>query len=86
MLCVMRTKIMKDIKYTNGVQWWEKTFHQLFEILKIKYEDQGSQVQTFLKYVEEVWITSKENQWFEGARPYGSSNNQGLEGNNKHQS
>ena len=71
---------MKDIKDLQWSAVTEKTFHQLFELLKIKYEDQGAQVQAFLEYVEEVLITSKENQCFEGAQPYGCSNNQGLEG------
>ena len=62
---------MKDIKDLQWSAVTEKTFHQLFELLKIKYQDQGSQVQAFLEYVEEVLITSKENQWFEGAQPYG---------------
>ena len=33
--------------------------------------------------MHKVWIDSKEFRWFEGANPWGISNNQGVEGKNK---
>ena len=79
-----RAKLMKDI---GDLQWSatsEKIFRELFEKLKEKYSGSGSEIDDFLQYIEDVWIESKENQWYEGARPYGCSNNQGLEAKNAH--
>ena len=33
--------------------------------------------------MRKVWIESTENKWFEGAHPFRSSNNQGIEGRNR---
>ena len=78
-----RVKLMKDIEDLQWSSITEKTFLELFQQLKEKYSGSGSEIEDFLQYVETVWIESKENQWYEGARPYyGCSHNQGLEAKN----
>ena len=75
---------MKDIEDLQWSAITEETFLALFQQLKEKYSDSGPEIEDFLHYVETVWINSNENQWYEGARPYGCSNNQGLEAKNGH--
>ena len=79
-----RDSVMKDIEEIQWSAVSEDVFLKLFQLLRLKYENAETKVQLFLDYVEDTWINSKENLWFEGARPYGISNNQGLEGKNKH--
>ena len=79
-----RVKLMKDIEDLQWSAITEETFLALFQQLKEKYSDSGPEIEDFLQYVETVWINSNENQWYEGARPYGCSNNQGLEAKNGH--
>ena len=40
-------------------------------------------IKQFFNYFKDVWTESKENIWFEGGHPHGSSNNQGIEGKNR---
>ena len=37
----------------------------------------------FFEYMRDVWVDSREFHWYEGAHPWGVSNNQGVEGKNK---
>ena len=75
-------KILKDI---IDIQWCalnDATFKKLFELLKIKYlenEDQtlSQLIDKFFCYMHKVWIDSNESKWYEGAHPWGVSNNQG---------
>ena len=40
-------------------------------------------IKEFFAYLQEGWIFSGENKWYEGAHPWQVSNNQGVEGLNK---
>ena len=42
-----------------------------------------SALKVLFHYMRKVWIESTENKWFEGAHPFRSSNNQGIEGRNR---
>ena len=42
-----------------------------------------SVLKDFFHYMRKVWMESTENKWFEGAHPFRSFNNQGIEGRNQ---
>ena len=42
-----------------------------------------SAISVLFKYFNEIWVNSNEFKWYEGANPFRSSNNQGIEGQNK---
>ena len=73
------------------IQWSSnlETFQPIFSLLEEKYTLKQSDTATlaaikqFFNYFKDVWTESKENIWFEGGHPHGSSNNQGIEGKNR---
>ena len=75
-------KILKDIM---DIQWSalnEGTFRKLFKLLEKKYVGMydavlNGLINKFFSYMHKVWIDSEEFMWYEGAHPWGVSNNQG---------
>ena len=81
------SKLLKDIEFLQWSAVSMEVFKQLFHLIKEKFTDgdeEDEKLLTFLEYVEQTWVSSTENRWFEGANPYGLCNNQGLEGKNLH--
>ena len=81
--------IIKDIE---DIQWacTDETFHPFVTLLEKKYVENNSYsdnlvsaISVFFKYFNEIWVNSNEFKWYEGANPFRSSNNQGIEGQNK---
>ena len=80
--------IIKDI---DNLQWSVlnfESFKKAYDLIEIKYLDKHDTVLNgsltkFFQYMRKVWIDSGECLWFEGAHPWGVSNNQGIEGKNK---
>ena len=74
-----------------NIQWSalnEASFRKSVELLEKKYVDKNDAllngvVAKFFSYLHKVWIDSEEFRWYEGAHPWGISNNQGVEGKNK---
>ena len=74
------------------IQWsaTNENFKTLVNLLEIKYVNNSSYspeivaaLKLFFKYFQSVWVDSQEHKWYEGSNPFGSSNNQGIEGKNK---
>ena len=76
--------IIKDI---DNLQWSAlnfESFKKAYDLIEIKYLDKHDTVLNgsltkFFQYMRKVWIDSGECLWFEGAHPWGVSNNQGIE-------
>ena len=74
--------ILKDIM---DIQWSalnEGTFRKSFKLLEKKYVGKydavlNGLINKFFSYMHKVWIDSEEFMWYEGAHPWGTSNNQG---------
>ena len=78
----LATKLQKDIE---NCQWGSETkesFLAAASLLREKYLDEETDSATekaltdFFNYLSSTWINSSESGWFEGAHPYGASNNQ----------
>ena len=76
------SKLQKSIE---DLQWASETReHFLFatKLLKDKYMEIVTDcrltqaLEEFFNYLSSTWIDSSESSWFEGAHPYGASNNQ----------
>ena len=81
--------LLSDIE---EIQWSANcsTFKNLINMLEDKYlkssnntSEITSAIKHFFTYFRSVWVDSSENNWFEGSNPFGSSNNQGIEGKNR---
>lgn len=81
--------LLNDIE---DIQWSANndTFHLMVKQLERKYcenksysEQALSALKIFFSYFKDVWVNSEEFMWYEGAHPFGSSNNQGIEGKNR---
>ena len=80
--------ILQDIV---DLQWSAlnlESFRKAYDLLENKYLGQhdpvvNASLSRFFAYMRKVWIESGESLWFEGANPWGISNNQGIEGQNK---
>ena len=84
------TSLITDLKY---IQWSanDSNFKDLIQLLEMKYQNENiysrqfvSACKEFFDYFEHTWVTSQENLWYEGSNPYQISNNQGIEGLNRH--
>jgi hypothetical protein len=80
--------ILKDIVDLQWSALNEKSFRKGFELLQSKYLDKydsilNGVISNFFDYMRKVWVDSNEFRWYEGAHPWGISNNQGVEGKNK---
>ena len=81
-------KILKDIVNLQWSALNEISFRAGFELLRSKYLGQvhsvlNGVISNFFDYMRKVWVSSNEFRWYEGANPWGISNNQGVEGKNK---
>ena len=80
--------ILRDIENLQWSALNEASFRRGFELLEKKYLGRhdlvlNAALENFFSYMHKVWIDSQEFRWFEGAHPWGVSNNQGVEGKNK---
>ena len=85
----MGNTIMADIE---SLQWSainEESFRRAYDLLEKKYLTKEMDVklqdavQDFFSYFRSQWVESPVSGWWEGAHPWGVSNNQGLEGTNR---
>ena len=81
--------LLKDIE---EIQWSANmfTFDKMIDLVEEKYVKSKAidhtvikSLEDFFSYFRSTWVHSKEKYWFEGAHPFGSSNNQGIEGQNR---
>ena len=81
--------LLKDIE---EIQWSANmdTFDNMIDLVEEKYVKNKTydssvieSLEEFFSYFRSTWVHSKEKYWFEGAHPFGSSNNQGIEGQNR---
>ena len=83
------SKLKKDIEELQWTADSKESFLYLAKVLEQKYQDCSfdsntkTSLQDFFQYLEMTWVNSPESNWYEGAHPYGVSNNQGIEGVNK---
>ena len=66
------------------------TFDKMIDLVKEKYFESKAIEHTVIESLKDffsdfrsIWVHTKEKYWFEGAHPFGSSNNQGIEGQNR---
>ena len=79
--------LSKDI---NDLQWSvlnEDSFSKVFTLIEDKFIGKYDSIlndllDKFFQYMRKVWVESTEHHWYEGAHPWGVSNNQGVEGKN----
>ena len=78
----LATKLEKDIEDCQWGSESRESFLASSSLLRDKYLELETDVATkkalndFFDYLSSTWIDSSESGWFEGAHPYGSSNNQ----------
>ena len=80
--------ILHDIE---NLQWSvlnEKSFRKVLSLLEKKHLDNQNPdlkvpLKVFFDYMRAIWVDSRGFRWYEGANPWGVSNNQGVEGKNK---
>ena len=82
--------ILGDIEDLQWSALNQRVFLHVYDLLEQKYlsnkdydDRKVAALAEFFAYLRKVWIESEENNWFEGANAFASSNNQGLEGKNK---
>ena len=80
--------ILRDIENLQWSALNESSFKKAYSLLEEKYLGKHDLVlndvlNIFFSYMRKVWIDSTEFRWFEGAHPWGVSNNQGVKGKNK---
>ena len=80
--------VLADIEDLQWSALNQKVFLHSYNLMEEKYLlddkfDHKDALEDFFAYFKKVWIDSEENNWFEGANPFASSNNQGIEGKNK---
>ena len=82
--------ILGDIEDLQWSALNQRVFLHVYDLLEQKYlsnEDYDDRkvaaLAEFFAYLRKVWIESEENNWFEGANAFDSSNNQSLDGKNK---
>jgi hypothetical protein len=84
---VMDNALANDILHDiENLQWSvlnEKSFRKVFSLLEKKHLDLKVPLKVFFDYMRAIWMDSREFRWYEGANPWGVSNNQGAEGKNK---
>ena len=80
------TNDIEDIQWSSN----NDIFHLMVKQLERKYcenksysEQALSALKIFFCYLKDVWVNSEEFMWYEGVHPFGSSNNQGIEGKNR---
>ena len=78
--------LLKDIE---EIQWSANmyTFDKMIDLVEEKYVKSKAidhtvieSLEDFFSHFRSTWVHSKEKYWFEGAHPFGSSNNPGIEG------
>ena len=79
---------MQDIENLQWSSLNNLSFKEGYKLVKNKFLNKFStklngEIVAFFDYMDEVWINSTENQWYEGANPWHLGNNQGLEGKNQ---
>ena len=70
----------------NDVGWKEATIKNTVPADASDFKEHTYEIESledFFSYFRSTWVNSKEKYWFEGAHPFGSSNNQGIEGQNR---
>ena len=78
----LATKLQKDIENFQWGSESKESFLAASSLLKEKYLESETDCATkkalndFFNYLSSTWINSSESGWFEGAHPYGASNNQ----------
>ena len=84
------SKLQKDIEELQWAADSKDSFLYLAKVLEEKYRDLDNldsntktSLQSFFQYLQMTWVNSPESNWYEGAHPYGVSNNQGIEGVNQ---
>ena len=80
--------VLSDIEDLQWSSLNQLVFLHSYKLLEEKYllDDKlqhKDAVEDFFAYFRKVWVDSEEKNWFEGANPFASSNNQGIEGKNK---
>ena len=74
--------LQKDIEELQWASEGRENFLSAFNQLKEKYHEKEldcnvqKALEDFFLYLSSTWINSSESAWFEGAHPYGASNNQ----------
>ena len=76
--------ILNDLVNIQWSELNETSFRKSVELLEKKYLDKNDAILNgvlakFFVYLHKVWIDSGEFRWYEGAHPWGISNNQGVE-------
>ena len=76
---------IETIRWSSNLETFQPIFSLLEEKYTLKQSDTATltAVKQFFNYFKDVWTESKENIWFEGGHPHGSSNNQGIKGKNR---
>ena len=81
------SKLQKDIEELQWASESRGSFLSAFKQLQEKYNEKEldcvvkKALDEFFSYLSSKWINSSESAWFEGAHPYGASNNQVIEVN-----
>ena len=82
----LATELIRDIEDLQNLVTNEHNFRKAYGLLEQEYISKSSDIgfTEFFQYFREQWVDSPVFRWWEGSHPWGISNNQGIEGLNKH--